>query len=114
MRSYSLYIDNNKKTASSHKNTYQKRELEEMTTIQLREICTKEKIIKGIMDPLNRYELIVSKIIFTAFFHVGASTHSPEANRTASGFFPLSTAGFPHPSSKHFISISGFSSHLPV
>ena len=58
MRSYSLYIDNNKKTASSHKNTYQKRELEEMTTIQLREICTKEKIIKGIMDPLNRYELI--------------------------------------------------------
>ena len=58
MRSYSLYIDNNKKTTSSHKNTYQKRELEEMTTIQLREICTKEKIIKGIMDPLNRYELI--------------------------------------------------------
>ena len=48
MRSYSLYIDNNKKTTSSHKNTYQKRELEEMTTIQLREICTKEKIIKGI------------------------------------------------------------------
>lgn len=58
MRSYSLYIDNNKKTTSSHKNTYQKRELEEMTTIQLREICTKEKIIKGIMDSLNRYELI--------------------------------------------------------
>ena len=39
MRSYSLYIDNNKKTTSSHKNTYQKRELEEMTTIQLRDLC---------------------------------------------------------------------------
>lgn len=58
MRSYSLYIDNNKNSAISSKNTYKKHELEEMTTIQLREICSKEKIIKGITDPLNRYELI--------------------------------------------------------
>lgn len=29
-----------------------------MTTYQLRDICTKEMIIKGITNPLNRYELI--------------------------------------------------------
>ena len=29
-----------------------------MTTYQLRDICTREMIIKGITDPLNRYELI--------------------------------------------------------
>lgn len=38
--------------------TYNQKELEEMTTYQLREICQNEKIIKGITNPLNRYELI--------------------------------------------------------
>ena len=57
MRSYSLYISNAQQQTSANQ-TYKKRELEDMTTIQLRDICTKEKIIKGITDPLNRYELI--------------------------------------------------------
>lgn len=56
MKSYSLYLNNTPQRSSTH--TYRKRELEEMTTYQLRDICTKETIIKGITDPLNRYELI--------------------------------------------------------
>ncbi len=55
-KSYSLYLNNTPQKSSNH--TYQKRELEEMTTYQLRDICSKEMIIKGITDPLNRYELI--------------------------------------------------------
>ena len=37
---------------------YEKAELELMTTYQLREICFREKIINGIIDPLDREELI--------------------------------------------------------
>ena len=55
-RSYTLYLDNN--PIKQYTNTYNKKELEEMTTYQLRDICTKEMIIKGIANPLNRYELI--------------------------------------------------------
>lgn len=54
--SYTLNLDT--KPVVSHSRTYKEKELEEMTTFQLREICTKEKIIKGITNPLNRYELI--------------------------------------------------------
>lgn len=53
---YSLNIDS--KPIVNHSRTYRQKELEEMTTFQLREICTKEKIIKGITNPLNRYELM--------------------------------------------------------
>lgn len=56
MRSYSLYLDNS--PVKKFSNTYKKNELENMTTHQLRDICTKEMIIKGITNPLNRYELI--------------------------------------------------------
>lgn len=57
MSSYKLYLDTaSQKNTSSH--TYLKKDLEEMTTYQLRDICTKEKIINGINDHLNRYELI--------------------------------------------------------
>lgn len=56
MKSYSLYINNGPAKNVTH--TYQKKDLEEMTTYQLRDICTKEKIITGINDHLNRYELI--------------------------------------------------------
>ena len=55
-QSYTLYLDNN--GIKKLQNTYKRQELEEMTTHQLREICTKETIIKGITNPLNRYELI--------------------------------------------------------
>ena len=56
MKSYTLYLDNAPQKNSSH--TYRKKDLEEMTTYQLRDICSKEMIIKGITNPLNRYELI--------------------------------------------------------
>ncbi len=56
MRSYSLYLNNTPQKSNNH--TYHKKDLEEMTTYQLRDICTKEMIIKGITNPLNRYELI--------------------------------------------------------
>lgn len=56
MKSYSLYLDNTPQKSSSH--TYRKKDLEEMTTYQLRDICSKELIIKGVTNPLNRYELI--------------------------------------------------------
>ncbi|MCR5500830.1 MAG: molecular chaperone [Acetatifactor sp.] len=56
MKSYSLHLDNMPQKSSSH--TYRKKDLEEMTTYQLRDICSKEMIIKGVTNPLNRYELI--------------------------------------------------------
>lgn len=37
---------------------YRKADLELMTTFQLREICRKEKIIQGVIDPLDKEELI--------------------------------------------------------
>lgn len=54
--SYTLHLDSS--PVKTYSNTYRRKSLEEMTTYQLRDICTKEKIIKGITDPLNRYELI--------------------------------------------------------
>ena len=56
MAGYSLHLDNS--PVKQFTNTYHKKDLEEMTTYQLRDICTKEMIIKGIANPLNRYELI--------------------------------------------------------
>lgn len=55
-QSYSLNIGS--KPVTQYSTTYREKELEEMTTYQLREICNKEKIIKGITNQLNRYELI--------------------------------------------------------
>lgn len=37
---------------------YRKAELELMTTFQLREICRKEKIIQGVLNPMDKEELI--------------------------------------------------------
>lgn len=54
--SFTLFTDAN--PVKQYTNTYKRKDLEEMTTYQLRDICTKEKIIKGITDVLNRYELI--------------------------------------------------------
>lgn len=55
--SYTLHItpeDN----ISKKKRTYKRSVLEEMTTVQLRDICIREKIIQGILHPLDRRELI--------------------------------------------------------
>lgn len=40
------------------KNTYKERDLRLMTTFQLREICNKEKLVKSIVNPLDKDELI--------------------------------------------------------
>ena len=40
------------------KNTYKERNLKLMTTFQLREICQKEKLVKSIVNPLDKDELI--------------------------------------------------------
>ena len=37
---------------------YEKSELELMTTYQLREICRREKIMNGVIHPLDKEELI--------------------------------------------------------
>nr|WP_289702379.1 hypothetical protein [Enterocloster clostridioformis] len=37
---------------------YRKAELELMTTFQLREICRKEKIIQGVLNPMDKEELV--------------------------------------------------------
>lgn len=39
-------------------NRYHRADLMLMTTFQLRELCSKEKIINGIVDPLDKEELI--------------------------------------------------------
>lgn len=57
MPSYSLHLNHRKKEPELTKG-YKKSMLVDMTTYQLREICIKEKIIKGIANPLHRQELI--------------------------------------------------------
>jgi len=66
MAGYTLNINvgDNKKREDGYTKAYQKKELEEMTTVQLRDICTREKIIKGITNTLNRYELIETILRF--------------------------------------------------
>lgn len=54
--SYKLHRDQDKQVVGQ--NTYRYSQLEKMTTFQLRDICMKEKIVKNILDPLNREELI--------------------------------------------------------
>jgi hypothetical protein len=56
IRSYTLNLDNSQQ--KKEHNVYRKQDLDEMTTYQLRDICTKEKIIKGVTNMLNRNELI--------------------------------------------------------
>ncbi len=54
--SYRLYKDNRKE--KDNKNTYKEKDLKLMTTFQLREICIKEKIVKSLVNPLDKEELI--------------------------------------------------------
>lgn len=52
---YSYKLNNTKDT---YKRKYTKEELTEMTTLQLRDICFKEKIVKGIVNNLDRENFI--------------------------------------------------------
>lgn len=61
---YKLYLDKNPMKKNSSYRTYSEKELQEMTTHQLCEICIKEKIVKGIVNTMNRYELIETILRF--------------------------------------------------
>ncbi|NOW61729.1 hypothetical protein DFH83_003709 [Clostridium saccharobutylicum] len=52
--SYKLHKGNEEKK----KNKYKEKDLRLMTTFQLREICNKEKLVKSIVNPLDKEELI--------------------------------------------------------
>ncbi len=52
------YVLKKRTTAESAGKRYHKSDLELMTTFQLREICRKEKIIQGILDPMDKEELV--------------------------------------------------------
>jgi hypothetical protein len=54
---YKLYKNNSKKE-NTKAGRYRKNELIKMTTFQLREICIKEKLIKNLLNPLNKEELV--------------------------------------------------------
>lgn len=54
--SYKLYKQN--RPVATYQNHYRYSELSNMTTYQLRDICCKERLIKSVLDPLNREELI--------------------------------------------------------
>jgi len=58
MATQSDFTHNPVKKGAVEKRFYRRGELELMTTHQLREICRKEKIIHGILNPLDKDELI--------------------------------------------------------
>ncbi|MHC1686029.1 MAG: molecular chaperone [Clostridiaceae bacterium] len=58
MSTYSYKLHKNNKTDKTAKTRYKEKELRLMTTYQLREICNKEKIVKSIINPLDKEELI--------------------------------------------------------
>lgn len=55
---YKLYKNNEKVSKPLPNKQYIRRELELMTTHQLREICIKEKLVESMLGTLDRYELI--------------------------------------------------------
>ena len=52
------YTIRKKQAEAQPVNRYHKSDLLLMTTFQLREICRKEKILQGILNPLDKEELI--------------------------------------------------------
>ena len=53
-----LYTYKLSKIEENELKTYKEKDLLLMTTFQLREICTREKLVKSIVDPLDKEELI--------------------------------------------------------
>ncbi len=53
-----LYTYKLSKIEENESKTYKEKDLLLMTTFQLREICTREKLVKSIVDPLDKEELI--------------------------------------------------------
>lgn len=58
MSTYSYKLHKVNKPDKAVKTRYKEKELRLMTTFQLREICNKEKIVKSILNPLDKEELI--------------------------------------------------------
>ncbi|MCY6355722.1 molecular chaperone [Clostridium sp. ZS2-4] len=58
MSTYSYKLYKNNKNEQTKKSKYKEKELQLMTTFQLREICNREKIVKSIVNPLDKEELI--------------------------------------------------------
>ena len=58
MTVYSYKLHSNKKIQDRKLVKYTREELMEMTTFELRNICHKEKLIKGLVNPLDRESLI--------------------------------------------------------
>ena len=56
MSGYILNRDGMKK--EENRKFYRRKNLELMTTYQLREICRKERLIQGLIDPMDKEELI--------------------------------------------------------
>lgn len=55
---------NNKENPTPKQKRYKKSQLNTMTTVQLKEICIREKIMNGIINPLSRQELISTILRF--------------------------------------------------
>lgn len=58
MDKYTYVLQPNRDNLNSFTHYYYEQELKLMTTFQLREICRREKIIQGVLDPLDKEELI--------------------------------------------------------
>lgn len=56
--SYKLHKDNRKGNRVVKRDRYKEKDLRLMTTYQLRDICAKEKLVKSIVNPLDKEELI--------------------------------------------------------
>ncbi|MBE1555946.1 molecular chaperone [Sporosarcina limicola] len=58
MNVYSYKLHSNKKTIEKRLVNYTREELVEMTTFELRNICHKERLVTGLINPLDRESLI--------------------------------------------------------
>lgn len=55
---YRYHLTKEKLSSLTQRKWYQRQDLIEMTTYQLREICKKEKLIQGVVNPLDKEDLI--------------------------------------------------------
>lgn len=58
MSRYTYKLHHQPESRAVQSNTYQESQLKGMTTYQLREICRQEKLVKNILNPLDKEELV--------------------------------------------------------
>ena len=66
---------------------YEKSELELMTTYQLREICRREKIMNGVIHPLDKEELIQTIMRYMGKDRTSLSVTGKKGRRAGRGIF---------------------------